>query len=77
MGLTRAFLALSRSVGWGERQTAGTTLTSPQPVGCGVLPWCPTPCLPSSILPVPHAVGQDHWNLAAVSAMYVEHWFGN
>lgn len=31
---------------------------------------------PAAALPAPHAVGQAHRNLAAVSAVYLEHWFG-
>lgn len=32
---------------------------------------------PSAALPAPHAVGQAHRNLAAVSAMYLEHRSGS
>lgn len=53
---------------------AGATLTlaSTQPTDQTVVasPWRPTPLPrpPSAALPVPHAFGQDLWNLPPVSA---------
>lgn len=52
---------------------AGTVLASAQPVGhrgSGL------GTLLSAAPPVPHAIGEARWTLAAVSAMCLGHWFG-